>query len=89
MVSDAKLNRKDRITNIVGHTILFILGLALLYAFYRIDESKTVAHYFDTASGDPSGFRFMAFLGILKYGILLTGIALAIMTPIMLFKNKK
>lgn len=86
-MSSDKENRKDQLTNIIGHVILFILGLVFLYGFYLLDNSETVAHHVDTASGNPSGLRFLTFLGILKYAILLVGIVLTIMTPIFLIKK--
>jgi hypothetical protein len=83
---DRENSRKEQITNVIGLIILFTLGLSLLYGFYRFDNSETVAHYLDVGSGN---FRFLALIGILKYGILIVGTALTIMTPIFLIKKIK
>jgi hypothetical protein len=83
---DRENSRKEQMTNVIGLIILLTLGLIFLYVFYRLDNSETVANYLDVGSGN---LRFIAFIGILKYGILIVGTALTIMTPIFLIKKMK
>jgi hypothetical protein len=76
--------KKERLTTTFGFIVLFSFGLILLYGFYRLDNSEAVAHYLDVGSGN---FRFIGFIGILKYGTLILGAALTIMAPIFLIKK--
>jgi len=76
------LNRNIRIF------ILFVLGILLIYGYFVIDNSEDINHYQDLASSDTSGFRFIIFLGILKYGILLLGLICTITSLTMGIRQK-
>jgi len=67
--------------------ILIFIGVLLLFSFYIIDKSTIVKHYKDLASSDNSGFRFLVFMGILKYGLLIAGLTF-IVTTVVLFIRK-
>ena len=54
----------------IGMVVFCVLGVLLIYGYYVVDSSENVNHYFSIAAGDASGFRFIVFLGIVKYGIL-------------------
>jgi hypothetical protein len=58
------------------------IGVLFLFGFFYIDNSETVNHYLDLASKDPSGFRFLLFMGIIKFGALVIGITLFAATSI-------
>ncbi|NEN25599.1 hypothetical protein G3O08_19075 [Cryomorpha ignava] len=71
-----------------GMVIFCVLGVLSIYGYFLIDTSETVSHYSNTAAGDASGFRFIIFLGIVKYGILLLGLSLIFTVLGMFIKQK-
>lgn len=81
--------RKGIRVNNIFRIVLFLYGLLLLAGFYWLHNSEQVAHYFNIAADDLSGFRFIVFLGLLKYCILIAGIMLTTLTPIIMVKEMR
>jgi hypothetical protein len=67
--------------------ILLVIGVLLLYGYHLFNISSDIKQYQDLASSDPSGFRFIVFLGIIKYVILIVGLTIIISTIILLIRE--
>ena len=79
-----KNKEKDMRNETLNRNILmfisFVFGVLLTYGYFVIDTSEDINYYQDLAASDTSGFRFIIFLGILKYGILLLGLTFIVTT---------
>jgi uncharacterized membrane protein SpoIIM required for sporulation len=75
-----KKKPKDSLKSYIMMSLLFVFGILLLYCYFLINNSSDIKYYYELASKDPSGFRFLIFLGIMKIGILITGLIFIITT---------
>lgn len=85
-------SRKESFMSNLGTVTLLIFGIFMICGFFIIDTSQEINHYYNLAADNPSGFRFIVFFEIFKYGILVVGLLLVIITFVKLVKqiiNKK
>ncbi len=85
---DKKEKRRDVMINYFGLTILLLLGAFLVYCYFLIDNSEEINQYLNVSAGGSS-LRFITFIGIVKYGLILVGTSLIIMSSIKLITQKR
>lgn len=67
--------------------LLVLLGILSIYGYYTLGNYEVANDYFKIAATDTSGFRFIIFFGIIKYGALLLGFSFITKGLILFIKN--
>jgi hypothetical protein len=83
-----KKSQNETLNRNILMLILFLLGILLIYGYVIINNSEDINHHQKLASSNTAGFRFIIFIGIFKYGILLMGITFTITTLTMFIGQK-